>query len=143
MMRYESMINDFFCVYDAINHIVPSQFQDLEFWDTDLTKVVVQTARETYTLDYAQLSTMLDVPELKIKHFLVVHCALSNHLNEIIGERDYKVWDVKNGELVVTLNDNASQIYQAADIYKLMAKSEYVDWSFASLENDENQIHNG
>jgi hypothetical protein len=143
MMRHDSMINDFFCVYDAINHIVPSLFKDLEFWDTDLTKLLVQTATATHSYDYAQVSTMLDEPELKIKHFLVVHCALSNHLNEIIGEKDYKVWDVKNGQLVVTLNDNTSQMYQAADIYKLMTKSEYVDLSYDSLVNDENQIHHG
>lgn len=140
-MRYESMINDFFCVYDAIYHGIPSQFQDLEFWDTDLTKLLIQTATATHSYDYAQVSTMLDVPELKIKHFLVVHCALSNHLSEIMGERDYKVWDVKDSELVVSFHDGSIERFQSVDIDELMSKTESNVWQYQNLVNEEAEMH--
>jgi hypothetical protein len=140
-MRYESMISDFFFVYDAINHIVPSQFEDLEFWDTDLTKLLVQTATATYTFDYAQLSTMLDVPELKMQNFLVVHFCLSNHLNLLFEEKAYQSWDVKDSELVVSFHDGSIERFQSLHIGELMSKTESNVWQYQNLVDEEAEMH--
>jgi hypothetical protein len=138
--KYESMIGDYWVVSNSIEQYVSSEVGDFEYWDTDLIKFMIDTESTTYTYDYSEASVMLGVSESQMKSFLVVHCCLNNHLDGLIGERDYDFWDAKENQLIITLNDASELIFQTSDVCELMGKTESVGWSYADLVNSENEI---
>ncbi len=138
--KYESMVGDYWMVFNSIEQYVSSEVGGFEYWDTDLIKLTIDTESTTYTYDYSEASVMLGVSESQMKNFLVVHCCLSNNLDGFIGERDYDFWDAKGNQLVITLNDSSELIFQTSDICELMVKTESVGWSYDDLVNSANEI---
>ena len=137
--KYEAMVGDYCLVSNAIDHYVLSGVENFDYWDTDLTEFFIDTELTTKTYNYAEAATVLNVTALQMKHFLVVHDCLSNHLDTLIGEKEYELWDVKGDQLVITFSDDSQQAFEISDICELMAKTGTVDWSYSALVDAEKE----
>lgn len=137
--KYEAMVGDYCLVSNAIDQYVLSEVKDFDYWDTDLTEFFIDTETTTNAYNYAEASTILNVTASQMQHFLVVHDCLGNHLDELIGEKEYELWDVKGKQLVITFSDDSEQAFQISDICALMCKTETLDWSYAALVDAEKE----
>ncbi|KJF83456.1 hypothetical protein UA31_02610 [Photobacterium angustum] len=79
--------------------------------------------------------------ENQVQNFFVVHCCLSNYLDDLIGAREYSTWFVDNDSLNVSFPDGMTGQYDIADISLLMKKTEEANWSFPALIESWNEFH--
>ncbi len=137
--QYKTMITDYFYISNLIKCYV--QKNKIEYWDTEFIRLEFYFASKSQEYDVKDLAKILVATENQVQNFFVVHCCLSNCLDDLIGDREYSTWFVDNDSLNVSFPDDMTGQYDIADISSLMKKTEEANWSFPALVESWNEFH--
>jgi len=136
--QHTTMITDYFHISNRINEY--TQEQNIEEWDIDLIKIRFISESNVSEFNDKELALLLSASESQIHNFFVVHCCLSNYLNELIDDQKYSSWFVQNEKLNISYANGNTKYYDAADIALLMKKTEKADWSYPALVASSNAM---
>lgn len=112
MENHKDLVKDYFEVCGLLNKVI----SDYSLWEArELTLLVVMNGIEE-ELTALQISRLIEIDVDKVNSFFCVYYILSNRLDLLIGQREYKSWSVSDSKIIVTFMSTPEKTYTSADI---------------------------